>query len=43
MFGPKAFKTLADYAAGTAIPAFIKNDDDFYDGTNAKDKLASAF
>ncbi len=43
LFGPKAFATMADYVAGKAIPAFIKNDDDFYDGTNAKDKLASAF
>ena len=43
LFGPKAFATMADYAAGKQIPPFIKNDDDFYDGTNAKEKLASAF
>ncbi|TMJ40871.1 MAG: sugar ABC transporter substrate-binding protein, partial [Alphaproteobacteria bacterium] len=35
--------TMADYVAGKTIPPFIKNDDDFYDGTNAKDKLAGAF
>jgi ribose transport system substrate-binding protein len=43
LFGPKAFATMADYAAGKTIPPFIKNDDDFYDGTNAKEKLAGAF
>ena len=43
LFGPKAFATMADYVAGKTIPPFIKNDDDFYDGTNAKDKLAGAF
>ncbi len=43
LFGPKAFATMADYAAGKTIPPFIKNDDDFYDGTNAAAKLAEAF
>ena len=43
LFGPKAFATMADYAAGKKIPPFIKNDDDFYDSSNAKEKLSSAF
>ena len=43
LFGPKAFATMADYAAGKTIPPFIKNDDDFYDGTDAAAKLAGAF
>ena len=43
LFGPKAFATMADYAAGKTIPPFIKNDDDFYDGSNAAAKLAEAF
>lgn len=43
LFGPKAFATMADYAAGKQIPPFIKNDDDFYDASNAKEKLSSAF
>ena len=43
LFGPKAFATMQAYAAGTPIPAFIKNDDDFYEGSNAKEKIATAF
>ena len=43
LFGPKAFATMADYADGKTIPPFIKNDDDFYDSGNAKEKIASAF
>jgi ribose transport system substrate-binding protein len=43
LFGPKAFATMADYAAGKQIPPFIKNDDDFYDASNAKEKIATAF
>ena len=39
LFGPKAFATMADYAAGKTIPPFIKNDDDFYDAANAKEKI----
>jgi len=42
-FGPKAFATMKDYAAGKSIPAYIKNDDNFYDSSNAKEVLASAF
>lgn len=43
LFGPKALATMQAYAAGTAIPAFIKNDDDFYEASNAKEKIATAF
>jgi ABC-type sugar transport system substrate-binding protein len=43
LFGPKAFATMADYIAGKPIPAFIKNDDAFFDGSNAKKDLALAF
>jgi ABC-type sugar transport system substrate-binding protein len=43
LFGPVAFKTLQDYAAGKTIPAFIKNDDKFYDADNAKQEVADAF
>ncbi len=43
LFGPKAFATMLDYADGKTIPPFIKNDDDFYDGTDAAAKLAGAF
>jgi galactofuranose transport system substrate-binding protein len=42
-FGPKAFKTMRDYAAGEKIPPYIKNTDNFYDASNAKQVLASAF
>jgi galactofuranose transport system substrate-binding protein len=42
-FGPKAFATMKDYAAGKPIPPYIKNDDNFYDSSNAKEVLASAF
>jgi hypothetical protein len=35
----ESLRTMADYVAGKTIPPFIKNDDDFYDGTNAKDKF----
>lgn len=43
MFGPKAFATLAAYAGGQALPGFIKNDDRFYDRSNAKEALAWAY
>jgi ABC-type sugar transport system substrate-binding protein len=43
MFGPKAFATMADYAAGKTIPAFIKNTDRFYDGSNAAASLAGTY
>jgi ribose transport system substrate-binding protein len=43
MFGPKAFATMAAYAAGENIPTFIKNSDRFYDGTNAVASLAGTY
>src|SRR6266481_1465628 len=39
-FGPRAFATMQDYAAGKTIPPYIKNDDRFYDASNAKEVLA---
>jgi ribose transport system substrate-binding protein len=43
LFGPKAFATMADYAAGKTIPPFIKNEDNFYDTSNAAKELPNAF
>ena len=43
MFGPKAFATMAAYASGQSLPGFIKNDDRFYDQSNAKEALAWAY
>jgi ribose transport system substrate-binding protein len=43
LFGPKAFATMADYAAGKTIPPFIKNEDNFYDASNAAKELPNAF
>ena len=42
-FGPKAFSTMKEYAAGEKLPAYIKNSDNFYDAKNAKDVLSTAF
>ena len=42
-FGPKAFSTMKEYAAGEKLPAYIKNSDSFYDSKNAKDVLSTAF
>lgn len=42
-FGPKAFQTLKDYAAGKKIPTRLVNDDRLFDKTNAKALLSSAF
>jgi ribose transport system substrate-binding protein len=42
-FGPKAFATMKQYAAGEKIPPYIKNEDNFYDASNAKAELAAAF
>ena len=43
MFGPKAFATMAAYAAGETIPPFIKNSDRFYDGANAASSLVGTY
>jgi ribose transport system substrate-binding protein len=42
-FGPKAFETLQRYANGVTIEPWVKNIDKFYDASNAKDELASAY
>jgi ribose transport system substrate-binding protein len=42
-FGPKAFETMMRYAGGEKIAPKIINDDKFYDPTNAKDELSSAY
>jgi galactofuranose transport system substrate-binding protein len=42
-FGPKAFETMAAYAKGEQIPAWVKNDDKFFDAANAKDEVANAY
>ncbi|PYE51937.1 ABC transporter substrate-binding protein [Deinococcus yavapaiensis] len=42
-FGPKAYATLKDYAAGKKIPAKIINPDRDYDAKTAKAGLATAY
>jgi ribose transport system substrate-binding protein len=42
-FGPVAFQTMQNYAAGQTIPAKIINTDKFYDTTNAKDSIAASY
>ena len=42
-FGPKAFETMAKYAKGEKIEAWVKNDDKFYDPSNAAAELANAY
>lgn len=42
-FGPVAFETMKKYAAGETIPPSIVNQDRFYDASNAKEMLATAF
>lgn len=43
LFGPKAFDTAVAYANGEAIPAKLINPDRFYDASNAKESLATAY
>ena len=42
-FGPKAFETMARYAGGEKIDAWVKNEDKFYDPSNAAAELANAY
>ena len=42
-FGPKAFETLQNYAAGQPITPKIINPDRFFDPSNAKDAIAGAY
>ncbi len=43
LFGPKAFDTAVAFANGEAIPAKLINPDRFYDASNAKESLATAY
>lgn len=42
-FGPKAFETMARYADGETIEAWVKNEDKFYDKSNAAEEVANAY
>jgi len=42
-FGPKAFSTLADYAAGKSIPPKLINPDREFTAANAKELLPTAY
>lgn len=42
-FGPAAFDTMKRYAAGEKIPPVIINKDRFFDVSNAKEMIATAF
>lgn len=42
-FGPKAFETMARYAAGETIEPWVKNIDKFYDSSNAAQEVANAY
>ena len=42
-FGPKAFATMQAYANGETIPPKIINQDQFYDASNAKQLMSTAF
>ena len=42
-FGPKAFDIMYSYASGEKIPPVIINPDRFFDASNAKEMLATAF
>lgn len=42
-FGPKAFETLARYAKGETIEAWVVNTDRFYDISNARQLIADSY
>jgi ABC-type sugar transport system substrate-binding protein len=42
-FGPKAFETMARYAASEKIEPWVKNLDKFFDASNAKEEVANAY
>ncbi len=42
-FGPKAFETMARYAKGEKIEPALKNEDKFYDPSNAAAELPNAY
>ena len=42
-FGPKAFETMKKYAAGETIPPVVINKDKFFDESNAKEEVKSAY
>lgn len=42
-FGPVAFQSLSDYAAGKSVPAWVVVKDSAYDAANAKQSIAGAF
>lgn len=42
-FGPKAFETMARYAKGEKIEPWVKNEDKFYDPSNAAAELPNAY
>ncbi|SDR16388.1 monosaccharide ABC transporter substrate-binding protein, CUT2 family [Rhizobiales bacterium GAS191] len=42
-FGPKAFEIMYQYGGGEKIPPIIINPDRFFEASNAKDMLATAF
>lgn len=42
-FGPKAFETMSKYAGGEKIDAWVKNEDKFYDASNAAAEVGNAY
>jgi ABC-type sugar transport system substrate-binding protein len=42
-FGPKAFETLARYAKGETVEAWVVNTDRFYDKSNASQLIADSY
>lgn len=42
-FGPKAFETMMRYAKGEPIEPWVRNEDKFFDASNAKVEIANAY